>query len=102
MIQRVVSALQNRCTTAEARLAAMREQCDAAKEEAVEWRHKHDTIEADTKAAIERATVSKDRAIRQAQLREDALRAEFAAAAAQKVPIHTVRSLFYFSRTRLL
>lgn len=79
-----MKVLQNRCTTAEARLAAMREQCDAAKEEAVEWRHKHDTIEADTKAAIERATVSKDRAIRQAQLREDALRAEFAAAAAQK------------------
>lgn len=76
--------LQNRCTTAEARLAAMREQCEAAKEEAAEWRHKHDTVEADTKAAIERATVSKDRAIKQAQLREDALRADFAATLAQK------------------
>ncbi|KAG0631284.1 hypothetical protein M758_1G241000 [Ceratodon purpureus] len=79
-----LKVLQNRCTTAEARLAAMREQCEAAKEEAAEWRHKHETVEADTKAAIERATVSKDRAIRQAQLREDALRADFAATVSQK------------------
>ena len=86
---------QNRCTTAEARLAAMREQCEAAKEEAAEWRHKHETVQADTKAAIERATVSKDRAIRQAQLREDALRADFAGTVSQKVPTHTLLKLIH-------
>jgi len=63
----------------------MREQCEAAKEEATEWRHKYETVEAETKASIERATVSKDRAIKQAQLREDALRADFAATVAEKV-----------------
>jgi chromosome segregation ATPase len=74
----------NRCTISETRLAAMREQLEASKEEATEWRHKYETVEADTKAAIERANVSKDRALKQAQLREDALRADFAAAVALK------------------
>lgn len=78
---------QNRCTTAEARLAAMKEQSESAKEEAAEWRRKHDTVAADTKAAVERAVVQKDRAIKQAQLREDALRADFAATVAQKVSV---------------
>lgn len=76
-------------------MAAMREQCEAAKQEATEWRHKHEAVEADTKAAIERATVSKDRAIRQSQLREDALRADFAATVAQKVPTHILLKLIY-------
>lgn len=77
--------MQNRCTTAEARLAAIREQCESAKEEATEWRCKYEAAAADTKAAIERATAQKDRAISQAQLREDSLRAEFAATVSQKV-----------------
>ena len=76
-------------------MAATREQCEAAKEEAAELRHKHETVEADTKVAIERATVSKDRAIRQAQLREDALRADFAATASRKVPPHTLLKLIH-------
>lgn len=83
-------AMQNRCTISETRLAAMREQLEASKEEATEWRHKYETVEADTKAAIERANVSKDRALKQAQLREDALRADFAAAVALKVLGHII------------
>lgn len=77
--------IQNRCTTAEARLAATREQSESAKEEATEWRCKYEAAAADTKAAIERATAQKDRAISQAQLREDSLRAEFATTVSQKV-----------------
>ena len=77
--------MQNRCTTAEARLAAMCEQCASAKEEAAEWRYKHDAIAADTKEAVERANVKRDRTIKEGQMREDALRAQIAATVAQKV-----------------
>lgn len=77
--------MQNRCTTAEARLAAMCEQCASTKEEAAEWRYKYDAIAADTKEAVERANVKRDRTIKEGQIREDALRAQIAATVAQKV-----------------
>jgi uncharacterized NAD(P)/FAD-binding protein YdhS len=81
----VVTLLQNRCSTAEARLAAVREQAESAKEEAAEWRRKYDSIATSTKTAAEKAMAQKDRAVEQARLREDALRAEFSATLAQKV-----------------
>jgi hypothetical protein len=78
------AAIQNRCRTAEARLAAVREQAESAKEEAAEWRRKYDSIATSTKTAAEKAIAQKDRAVEQARLREDALRAEFSANLAQK------------------
>ena len=86
--------MQNRCSTAEARLAAIREQSDSAKEEAQEWHRKHDAVASDTKAAVERASVQRDRAIKQAQLREDSLRAEYALSLSQKVTDECAPSSF--------
>lgn len=79
------AALQSRCTSAEARLAAAREQADSAKEEAAEWRRKHDSVAADARASVERSNALRERANKQHQLREDALRAEFASTNADKV-----------------
>ncbi len=77
--------MQNRCSTAEARLAAMKEQSESAKEEAAEWKRKHEAVAVETKEVIERAISQKDKAIKQAQVREDTLRAEFTATVSQKV-----------------
>ncbi|KAL2611319.1 hypothetical protein R1flu_023011 [Riccia fluitans] len=78
------AALQSRCTSAEARLAAAREQSESAKEEAAEWRRKHDSVVADSRASVERANALREKANKQHQLREDALRAEFASSIAEK------------------
>ncbi|BBN10139.1 guanylate-binding protein 1/3/4/7 [Marchantia polymorpha subsp. ruderalis] len=78
------ASLQSRCTSAEARLAAAREQSESAKEEAAEWRRKHDSVVADSRAAVERSNALRERANKQHQLREDALRAEFASSIAEK------------------
>ncbi|CAM6095658.1 unnamed protein product [Calypogeia fissa] len=78
------ASLQSRCTSAEARLAAAREQADSAKEEAAEWRRKHDSVLADSRAAVERSNALRERTNKQHQLREDALRAEFASTNADK------------------
>lgn len=87
--------MQNRCGTAEARLAAMKEQSESAKEEAAEWKRKHEAVAAETKEVIERTISQKDKAIKQAQVREDTLRAEFTATVSQKVndPFERARAL---------
>jgi chromosome segregation ATPase len=77
-------ALQNRCSTAEARLAAMKEQSESAKEEAAEWKRKHEAVAVETKEVIERTISQKDKAIKQAQVHEDTLRAEFTATVLRK------------------
>lgn len=77
--------VQNRTSTAEARLAALREQSESVKFEAVEWQRKYEAIASDTKAAVEKATAHKERALKQAQLREDSMRAEHVAKLSDKV-----------------
>ncbi len=81
----IMCLMQNRCSTAEARLAAMKEQSESAKEEAAEWKRKHEAVAVETKEVIERTISQKDKAIKQAQVREDTLRAEFTATVSQKV-----------------
>ncbi|XP_024393848.1 uncharacterized protein [Physcomitrium patens] len=79
-----IASLQNRTSTAEARLAALREQSESVKFEAVEWQRKYEAIASDTKAAVEKATAHKERALKQAQLREDSMRAEHVAKLSDK------------------
>lgn len=79
------SCMQNRSSTAEARLAAVREQSEAAKAEATEWQRKYEFVAADTKTAVEKANAHKERALKQSQLREDSMRAEYARKFSEKV-----------------
>ncbi|MCO5582076.1 hypothetical protein L7F22_035967 [Adiantum nelumboides] len=78
------AALQSRCSSAEARLAAAREQAEAAKEEASEWRRKHDAALRESRESLGKASAMQETATKQAQVREDALRAEFSSAMALK------------------
>lgn len=78
------AALKSRCSSAEARLAAAREQAEAAKEEASEWRRKHDATLKDSRESLGKASAMQEWATKQAQTREDALRAEFSAAMSLK------------------
>lgn len=64
-----VSALKSITAAAEARLAAAKEQAESAQEEAEEWKLKYDI------------------AVKETQLREDALRDEFLRTLADKVKI---------------
>ncbi|KAJ7539141.1 hypothetical protein O6H91_11G078500 [Diphasiastrum complanatum] len=77
-------ALQSKYSAAEARLAAAREQSEAAKEEAAEWRRKHDAAVTESRVVIDKATLHRDRAVKQAQQREDAVRAELSVVVDQK------------------
>lgn len=86
-----VASLQNRASTAEARLSALREQSESVKAEAAEWQRKYETVAADTKAAVEKTTAQKERALKQAQLREDSMRAEYTAKISEKE--HEVKEL---------
>ncbi|XP_002972590.2 guanylate-binding protein 1 [Selaginella moellendorffii] len=79
-----LSALQSRCSAAEARLAAAREQADSAKEEAAEWRRKHDSVINESRSSAERFNALRERGNKQQQVREDALRTEFASKLSQK------------------
>jgi hypothetical protein len=78
-------ALQNRCSTAEAQLAAVREQAESAIEEAAELQRKYDAFATSNRTATEKAMAERDQALEESQLREDTLRAEFSAALSQKV-----------------
>ncbi|KAI5059872.1 hypothetical protein GOP47_0024292 [Adiantum capillus-veneris] len=78
------AALKSRCSSAEARLAAAREQAEAAKEEASEWRRKHDAALKESRESLGKASAMQESATKQAQAREDALRAEFSSAMALK------------------
>ncbi|KAI3681073.1 hypothetical protein L6452_35855 [Arctium lappa] len=79
-----VANLKARSSAAEARLAAAREQTMSAQEEADEWKRKYDIAVREAKNALEKAAAVQDRASKQTQHREDALRAEFAGTLAGK------------------
>ncbi|XP_071715837.1 uncharacterized protein [Rutidosis leptorrhynchoides] len=79
-----VANLKARSSAAEARLAAAREQTLSAQEEADEWKRKYDIAVREAKNALEKAAAVQDRASKQTQHREDALRAEFAGTLADK------------------
>eukprot|EP00252_Welwitschia_mirabilis_P006983 TRINITY_DN1796_c0_g2_i1.p1 TRINITY_DN1796_c0_g2~~TRINITY_DN1796_c0_g2_i1.p1 ORF type:complete len:846 (+),score=251.56 TRINITY_DN1796_c0_g2_i1:162-2699(+) len=79
-----MSSLKMRCNSAEARLTAAREQAESAKEEAIEWKRKHDAAAKELQTVSEKAAELRERANKQAQIREDTLRAEFASAISQK------------------
>ncbi|KAI5066016.1 hypothetical protein GOP47_0018640 [Adiantum capillus-veneris] len=79
-----IGALQSRCSAAEGRLAAAREQLQSAKEEALEWRRKHDLALEELHVTSERAAAMCERVNKQAQDRQDALRDEFFSSIATK------------------
>eukprot|EP00262_Sarcandra_glabra_P009405 TRINITY_DN23777_c0_g1_i1.p1 TRINITY_DN23777_c0_g1~~TRINITY_DN23777_c0_g1_i1.p1 ORF type:complete len:639 (-),score=165.98 TRINITY_DN23777_c0_g1_i1:163-2058(-) len=79
-----IAALKLRSSSAEARLAAAREQSQSAQEEALEWKRKYEFAAREGKTALEKAATVQERANNQARLREDALRAEFSASLAEK------------------
>lgn len=79
-----VGALQSRCSAAEGRLAAAREQLQSAKEEALEWRRKHDLALEELHVTSERASAMCERVNKQAQDRQDALRDQFLSSIATK------------------
>lgn len=82
-----VSVLKSRTAAAEARLAAAREQAESAQEEAEEWKRKYDIAVKEVKNALEKAASVQERANKETQLREDALRDEFSSVLADKVII---------------
>ncbi|CAN6476708.1 unnamed protein product [Victoria cruziana] len=79
-----IATLKSKARTAEARLAAAREQMQAAQEEASEWKRKFDMAVKESKSALEKAAQLQDRSNHQIQLRENSLKAEYAAALAKK------------------
>ncbi|KAF8035978.1 hypothetical protein BT93_C1869 [Corymbia citriodora subsp. variegata] len=72
-----IAILKSRSSAAEARLAAAKEQAQSAQEEAEEWKRKYDIAVREAKAALEKAAIAQERANKDTQKREDALRAEF-------------------------
>ncbi|KAF3785203.1 hypothetical protein EJ110_NYTH28530 [Nymphaea thermarum] len=79
-----IATLKSKARTAEARLAAAREQMESAQEEASEWKRKFDVAVKESKSALEKAAQLQDRSNHQIQLRENSLKAEYAAALAKK------------------
>ncbi|MED6132973.1 hypothetical protein PIB30_023871 [Stylosanthes scabra] len=79
-----IAALRSRSSAAEARLAAAKEQAQSAQEEAEEWKRKCDSAMRDAKNALEKAAIAQERTNKQTQLREDAIREEFADTLAEK------------------
>ncbi|KAI4306435.1 hypothetical protein L6164_029712 [Bauhinia variegata] len=79
-----IAALRSRSSAAEARLASAREQVQSAQEEAEEWKRKYDIAVREAKSALEKAAVVQERRNKETQLREDALREEFADTLAEK------------------
>ncbi|XVF27580.1 hypothetical protein REPUB_Repub14bG0120800 [Reevesia pubescens] len=79
-----IEVLKSRSTTAEARLAAAREQAESAQEEAEEWKRKYDFAVREAKTALEKAAIVQERSSKETQLREDTLREEFSHTLAEK------------------
>ncbi|KAL3519832.1 hypothetical protein ACH5RR_017981 [Cinchona calisaya] len=79
-----IQILKSKSHAAEARLAAAHEQAQSAREEAEEWKRKYDIASKEVKIALEKAATVQERTNKQTQLREDALRAEFASTLAEK------------------
>lgn len=79
-----IATLKSRISAAEAMLSAAREQAQSAQEDASEWKQKFYDASRQGKAALEKAATVQERTQKQAQLREDSLRAEFAASLGEK------------------
>ncbi|KAJ8431708.1 hypothetical protein Cgig2_005215 [Carnegiea gigantea] len=73
-----IAVLKSRSSAAEASLAAIREQALSAQEEAEEWKRKYEVTVREAKYALEKAALVQVHANKNVQLREDALRSEFA------------------------
>lgn len=79
-----ITTLKSRISAADAMLSAAREQAQSAQEDASEWKQKFNDASRQAKAALEKAATVQERSNKQTQLREDSLRAEFAASLAEK------------------
>jgi chromosome segregation ATPase len=79
-----LASIKARCSSTEARLSVACEQVESAKEEAAESRRKHDLAIKEVQKTVENITALKERAIQQAQEREDSLIEEFSATLAGK------------------
>ncbi|KAJ9565710.1 hypothetical protein OSB04_001676 [Centaurea solstitialis] len=99
-----VANLKAKSSAAEARMAAAREQTMSAQVEADEWKRKYEIAVREAKNALEKAAAVQDRASKQTQHREDALRAEFAGTLAVKVTHLScfMPSMFYCLRLCLV
>ncbi|GKE14728.1 hypothetical protein Tco_1422305, partial [Tanacetum coccineum] len=72
-----VANLKARSSATEARLVAACEQTLSAQKEAGEWKHKYDVALKEAKSDLEKAAAIQDRASKQIQNHEYALRAKF-------------------------
>ena len=81
----LIAALESRISSAEGRLTAAREQAEAAQEEASEWKRKYTAAVDEVKKALERAALAQERTVKEAQDREDALRAALSDELVEKV-----------------
>lgn len=79
-----IAVLKSQSSAAEASLAAIREQALSAQEEAEEWKRKYEVTVREAKYAVEKAALVQEHANKNVQLREDALRSEFARTLAVK------------------
>lgn len=80
-----ITALESRIVAAEGRLAAARKQSESAQAEALEWKRKYAVAVDEVKKALERAALAQERTIKEAQEREDALRAALSDELEEKV-----------------
>lgn len=80
-----IADLEARCTAAEGKLVAVREQANSAKEEAAEWRRKSESALAESKGARDRAAQALEHSNRKAREREDTLRVELSKKIIEKV-----------------
>ncbi|XP_020676608.1 guanylate-binding protein 3-like [Dendrobium catenatum] len=78
------SALESRNSAVEGRLAALREQSNAAQEEAKEWKRKYEFSLGEAKTARARTALTLEQSSKKAQQREDALRTELSGRIAEK------------------
>lgn len=89
-------ALESRNSAAEGRLAALREQSNAAQEEAKEWKRKYEFSVGEAKTARERSALALEQSNKRAQQREDALRSELSGRISEKVKYIFSLLLFFF------
>ena len=76
----------------------MKEQSESAKAEAAEWQRKFESLSVSTKVSVEKANSQKERALKQAQAREDTIRAEYAQKISEKVQFFAFYILLFCRR----
>jgi hypothetical protein len=76
----------------------VREQSESAKAEAAEWQRKYESFSVDSKVAVSKATSQKERALKQAQAREDSMRGEYAQRISEKVHFFAYHILLICTR----